>query len=48
MLSKEQIEARLHHRQEAAIRRERALAYAYTHQVIHAILSIQLELITKK
>ncbi|KAL1532802.1 protein IQ-DOMAIN 1-like isoform X2 [Salvia divinorum] len=32
MQSKEQIEANLHHRQEAAIRRERALAYAYTHQ----------------
>ncbi|XP_042036424.1 protein IQ-DOMAIN 1-like isoform X2 [Salvia splendens] len=32
MQSKEQIQARLHHRQEAAIRRERALAYAYTHQ----------------
>ncbi|XP_042003574.1 protein IQ-DOMAIN 1-like [Salvia splendens] len=32
MQSKEQIEANLHHRYEAAIRRERALAYAYTHQ----------------
>ncbi|KAH6803979.1 IQ-domain 3 [Perilla frutescens var. frutescens] len=32
MQSKEQIEANLQHRQEAAIRRERALAYAYTHQ----------------
>ncbi|KAK4433146.1 protein IQ-DOMAIN 1 [Sesamum alatum] len=30
--SKEKIEANLHHRQEAAIRRERALAYAYSHQ----------------
>ncbi|KAL1552074.1 protein IQ-DOMAIN 1-like [Salvia divinorum] len=32
MQSKEQIEANLHHRNEAAIRRERTLAYAYTHQ----------------
>ncbi|CAI0442849.1 unnamed protein product [Linum tenue] len=30
--SKEQIEANLLHKQEAAVRRERALAYAYTHQ----------------
>ncbi|KAL0402466.1 UNVERIFIED_CONTAM: protein IQ-DOMAIN 1 [Sesamum latifolium] len=30
--SKEKIEANIHHRQEAASRRERALAYAYTHQ----------------
>ncbi|KAJ8451256.1 hypothetical protein Cgig2_014028 [Carnegiea gigantea] len=30
--SKEQIEANLQHKQEAAMRRERALAYAYTHQ----------------
>ncbi|CAA0814490.1 IQ-domain 3 [Striga hermonthica] len=30
--SKEQIEASLQHKQEAAMRRERALAYAYTHQ----------------
>ncbi|KAL7109508.1 hypothetical protein ACP275_06G179700 [Erythranthe tilingii] len=30
--SKEQIEAHLHYRQEAALRRERALAYAYSHQ----------------
>lgn len=30
--SKEQIEAKLQSKQEAAIRRERALAYAYTHQ----------------
>ncbi|KAK4436055.1 protein IQ-DOMAIN 1 [Sesamum alatum] len=32
MQSKEQIEANLHNRQEAAKRRERALAYAYSHQ----------------
>lgn len=32
MQSKEQIEANLQHRQEAAMRRERALAYAYSHQ----------------
>ncbi|CAN1237771.1 Protein IQ-DOMAIN 2, partial [Linum grandiflorum] len=32
MQSKEQIEASLLHRQEAAVRRERALAYAFTHQ----------------
>ncbi|KAI3459040.1 hypothetical protein Pfo_015703 [Paulownia fortunei] len=32
MQSKEQIEANLHNRQEAAMRRERALAYAYSHQ----------------
>jgi len=31
--SKEQIEASLLSKQEAAIRRERALAYAFTHQV---------------
>lgn len=31
--TKEQIEARLLHRQEAAMRRERALAYAFSHQV---------------
>ncbi|KAJ4842326.1 hypothetical protein Tsubulata_049260 [Turnera subulata] len=32
--SKEQIEASLLHKQEAAIRRERALAYAYSHQTL--------------
>jgi len=32
--SKEQIEASLLSKQEAAIRRERALAYAFTHQVL--------------
>ena len=31
--SKEQLEARMLNRQEAAIRRERALAYAFSHQV---------------
>lgn len=31
--SKEQIEANLQNKQEAAMRRERALAYAYTHRV---------------
>ena len=31
--SKEQIEAKLQHKQEAAMRRERALAYAFSHQV---------------
>lgn len=31
--SKEQIEASLQHKHEAAIRRERALAYAFSHQV---------------
>lgn len=30
---KEQIEAKLLHRQEAALRRERALAYSFSHQV---------------
>lgn len=40
MQSKEQIEANLQHRQEAAMRRERALAYAYSHQVLQfAILT---------
>jgi hypothetical protein len=34
--SKEQIEASLISRQEAAIRRERALAYAFSHQVRHS------------
>lgn len=33
MQSKQQIEANLINKQEASIRRERALAYAYTHQV---------------
>lgn len=32
MQSKEKIEAKLQHKQEAAMRRERALAYAYSHQ----------------
>ncbi|KAL1824511.1 hypothetical protein ACET3Z_011289 [Daucus carota] len=32
--SKEQVDANLQHRQEAAIRRERALAYAYSHQML--------------
>lgn len=31
--TKEQIEAKLQSRHEAAIRRERTLAYAFTHQV---------------
>lgn len=31
--SKAQIEANIQHKQEAAMRRERALAYAFTHQV---------------
>jgi len=31
--SKEQIEAKLLHKQEAALRRERALAYSFSHQV---------------
>lgn len=34
--SKEQVEAKLQSKQEAAMRRERALAYAYTHQVSHS------------
>lgn len=32
--SKEEVEASLLQKQEAAMRRERALAYAYSHQVI--------------
>ncbi|KAH6804865.1 hypothetical protein C2S51_029696 [Perilla frutescens var. frutescens] len=32
MQSKEEIEAKIHSRQEAAMRRERALAYSYSHQ----------------
>jgi hypothetical protein len=31
--SKEQVDAKLQNRQEAAVRRERALAYAFSHQV---------------
>jgi len=31
--SKEQIEAKLLHKQEAAFRRERTLAYSFSHQV---------------
>jgi hypothetical protein len=31
--SREQVEAKLQSRQEATIRRERALAYAFSHQV---------------
>lgn len=42
MQSKEQIEANLHHRQEAAIKRERALAYAYTHQVSRSAFHINI------
>lgn len=34
MRSKEQIEADIHYRKEASMRRERALAYSYSHQVI--------------
>lgn len=34
--SKEQIEANLQSKQEAAVRRERALAYAFSHQVPHS------------
>lgn len=34
MRSKEQLEASLLQKQEAAMRRERALAYAFAHQVI--------------
>lgn len=33
--SKEQIEAKSVNRKEASVRRERALAYAYSHQVIY-------------
>lgn len=33
--SKEQIEANLLNKYEAAMRRERAMAYSYTHQVIN-------------
>jgi len=38
--SKEQIEAKLLSKYEAAMRRERALAYAFTHQVFLSISSI--------
>lgn len=38
--SKEQIEASLVNKQEAAIRRERALAYAFSHQVLFHVLRI--------
>ena len=33
--SKEQIEASLQSKQDAAMRRERTLAYAFTHQVLN-------------
>lgn len=36
--SREQIEARLASKQEAAMRRERALAYAFSHQVLNSPL----------
>lgn len=32
--------AKIHHREEAAVRRERAMAYAFTHQVCEIIVSI--------
>ena len=35
--SKEKVEAKLLSKYEATMRRERALAYAYTHQVISSI-----------
>ncbi|KAL0298607.1 UNVERIFIED_CONTAM: protein IQ-DOMAIN 1 [Sesamum radiatum] len=35
--SKEKIEANIHYRQEAASKRERALAYAYSHQITVAV-----------
>lgn len=34
MLTKEEIDARLQKRVEAVVKRERAMAYAYSHQVI--------------
>lgn len=37
--SKEEVEASLLHKQEAAMRRERALAYAYSHQVFSGFLN---------
>ena len=37
MQSKDQIEASLLSKQEAAIRRERALAYAFSHQVLYNV-----------
>lgn len=36
--SKEQLEASIQSKQEAAMRRERALAYAFTHQVLYIFL----------
>lgn len=38
--SKEQIEAEMNYKQEAARRRERALAYAYSHQVYINIMHL--------
>ena len=37
--SKDQIEAKLLHKQEAALRRERALAYSFSHQVARLFFS---------
>lgn len=37
--SKEQVEAKLLNKYEAAMRRERALAYAFTHQVQFPVVS---------
>lgn len=34
MLTKEEVEARLQKKVEALVKRERAMAYAYSHQVI--------------
>lgn len=39
--SKEQIETNLLSKQEAAMRRERAMAYAFSHQVTNSCISVQ-------
>lgn len=38
LLTKDEIEARLQKKVEAVMKRERALAYAYSHQVINLII----------
>ena len=39
VLTKEEIEARMQRKVEAVIKRERAMAYAYSHQVLSFVLA---------
>ena len=46
--SREQIEANLLHKYEAALRRERALAYSYSHQVLDSAFPIACSILLNK